>query len=228
MLKNIFFACFVVCYSASVSWGSIVLTFNLTGQPGDQASTAASFTNANATSVNLSRGSGVTSSAAGDSISSSGWTTGSSVDLNDYYGFSIKANSGYTATINNLSFAERRSGTGIRNFEVRSSTDNFATFTSQSSFFVPGDTTDTRQHSITLTGLSNISSQISFRIYGYGSEAGAGTWRLANNSSTGGVTLDGSFTAVPEPTSLIAAMGMGLCGTWYARRRKKLAKSVTA
>jgi len=26
-------------------------------------------------------------------------------------------------------------------------------------------------------------------------------------------------SAVPEPTSWFAAMGMGLCGTWYARRR---------
>jgi hypothetical protein len=45
------------------------------------------------------------------------------------------------------------------------------------------------------------------------------TASIGNAAIAGAPAFNFTFTAVPEPTSMAMAFGLGLCGTWYARRR---------
>ena len=60
----------------------------------------------------------------GFAYSGEAWPTGA-LNTDDYIEFCITNNHGQTITVNNFSFDERRSGTGIRDIEVRSSLDGF-------------------------------------------------------------------------------------------------------
>ena len=75
----------------------------------------------------ITRGGGLTAGSFTAALSSSAWTTSTSFDAGDYYEFTITPGAGNILNIDTLSFAEGRSSTGIRNFELRSSLDSYAT-----------------------------------------------------------------------------------------------------
>ena len=207
-----------VCFATGAS--AQLVTYNLTGAAGDQASQPTASVASNTTASVLSRGSGVTASAAGDSISSTGWSTGV-LDLNDYYSFTITPNAGFTLDLGTLSFAERRSGTGIRDFSIRTSLDGFVAniFTAA----VP-DNTSTRDQAFAFgSTFDEIASALTIRIYGFNSESAAGTWRLANNTTTSNVQLSGAVTAVPEPHEYALGIAGLVVLVAFARRRRMTA-----
>lgn len=215
--------CLLQLVFLSGSQAAIILRYDFTGALGNQASQSPSFVDPNGSATSIVRGAGLTASAGVNSINSFGFTSGA-VDLTDFYGFSIATDAGQQLTVSNLSFRERRSATGIRNFEIRSSTDGFATFNSQFVGTVPDDVLF-RDQSIALLGLVNLQGTVDFRIYGYAAEASTGTWRLVNHTVTGGLTLDGVFSpaiAVPEPSSF-ALLGL-ICGVGACRARRRRTK----
>ncbi|MDX1364946.1 MAG: GEVED domain-containing protein, partial [Arenibacter latericius] len=128
---------------------------------------------------------------------SNGWSTGS-INLNDYYQISISPNTGYDLNIEEILFGERRSGTGIRNYQVRWSTDNFSTFSTIATMEVPDNTSE---RSGDITGLSidvNDGETILIRFYGYNAEAGGGTWRINDDT----LALIGTITSsCPSPAN---------------------------
>ena len=63
----------------------------------------------------------------GASFRGTAWTTNSSIDTNDYIGFSVAANPGFVLSISNLSFGVNRSATGPRRFVWYASTNGFTT-----------------------------------------------------------------------------------------------------
>ncbi len=184
----------IITLSALPIVAADIAKWNFTGQAGDQVSTASSFSATGTTASAVSRGTGLTASAAAGSISSSGFTTTTSIDANDYYEFSIALNPGTTLDIDTISFAERRSGTGIRNFTLRSSLDGYAADV-VTPIAVPDDTA-TRNQTLTLGSTFDAvtASNITFRIYGYAAEAAGGTWRLANESTKLAMTVEGTVT----------------------------------
>ncbi len=195
---------------------AVLVSYDFTGATGDQVSQATSSVASNMTGSVLTRGSGLTASAATGSISSTGWTTAASIDLNDYYSFTITPDVGFTLNLDTLTFAERRSGTGIRNFVIRTSLDSFTADIFSAS--VPDDTA-TRDQSFTFnSSFDVISSALTIRVYGYSSESAAGTWRLANSTATSNMQLTG--TVVPEPQTW-ALVGIGSAFMiWNLRRRR--------
>lgn len=222
MFRNFLLAFSFFLMSVGDSAAAMVV-FNFSGETGGQASTAGT-TTPNATSTSVSRGTGLTISTTANSINSSAFTSNLSVDLTDFYGFTFTPDPGFKATATTLTFAERRSSTGIREFEVRSSFDGFNTFTSQSVIAVPDDDL-VRNQVISLTGLTNFTSTLGIRIYGYASEAQTGTWRLSNGTD-GGLVLNGQVTAVPEPTSIVFGGILSAAG-WVALRRRRKVKRAT-
>jgi hypothetical protein len=110
-----------------------------------------------------------------DSYSGNGWSTGAK-DLNDYLEFCITNNSGASTTVEHFLFSERRSGTGIRDFDVDYNIDG-GVFTNVNTTNVP-DNTSWRSHDITTSIVLADGSTLCFRIYGYNAEAGTGTWRF--------------------------------------------------
>jgi hypothetical protein len=197
--------------------GGILLRYDFSAAPGDQTSQAASFVDGNATASLLTRGPGLTASSGSGSMNARGFTTNSAIDLDDYYSFSISPLAGHLLNITNLGFAERRSGSGIRTFEIRSSLDSFGT--ANGGIMSVPDNTGSRDQLISLSNLQNLTGPVEFRIYAYQAESSAGTWRLKNHSSTGGLTVDGSFSSVPEPSSAAIIGGMALLLAAVRRRR---------
>jgi PKD repeat protein len=101
------------------------------------------------------------------------------IDTNCYFDISIAPAGQYRLHITDLNFSERRSSTGIREYVVRSSLDNFSTYTGLADVTVP-DNPDTRVGSLTgLTLTVEPGQTLHFRWYGFLTEASAGTWRIA-------------------------------------------------
>jgi trimeric autotransporter adhesin len=108
---------------------------------------------------------------------SNGWST-TGLDTNDYFEISLTPNAGYTVNLSAINFSERRSGTGIRDYQVRWSIDNFMTFTNIATVNVPDDANERVGN---ISGLNiNVEENVTIKIrfYGYNAESGGGTWRI--------------------------------------------------
>ncbi len=168
------------------------------------------------TAVGVSANSG-----AGGRFSFSSWGTGAtdavdtystmtgSIDLNKYYQAVVTPSAGYGVTISSITFDVRRSGTGIRNFSVRSSADNYAfnlpvgiAFTQTVVTSIPGNilfwsldgastSVDQRWGSVLPMGtaFTNFLNPITFRIYAWNAESGIGTFSIDSLRFFGTATL---------------------------------------
>lgn len=198
-----------------------LMMFSFNSSSGNEATFAVDSQPANGTVSAMSRGSGLSTSAGSGAFSARSWSTSSAIDLTDYYRFSITPNDGYQLDLTSLELDERRSGTGIRRWSVRSNLDNFASNLSPSPFSVPDNTNTRTEQRIPLSGanFSRLRTEVEFRIYGYQAERSTGTWRIDN------VKLAGQITLVPEPNSGwigagMALLSLGFC--WHHRRRQRL------
>ncbi|AFM04359.1 hypothetical protein Fleli_1974 [Bernardetia litoralis DSM 6794] len=187
---------FILLFYSAFALGQDLVTYDFAGENGNQIFTSTSSVATNMTASSFTRGSGVAAAGAGNSISSTGWSTGA-INLNDYYSFTVTPDAGYSLDLDNLNFGERRSGSGIRNFEIRTSLDGYSASYFSTTF---GDNTSTRHHNFTFTpAFSNITTAITIRIYGYNAESSGGTWRIVNNSTTNNFSLTGTVNSTTPP-----------------------------
>lgn len=181
--------------AANLAGAQQIGIYTFPGSAGNEATFPVDAQPANATFSDMSRGAGVANSAtAAGAFNASGWTTGA-IDLTDYYEFTITPGATFSLSLTNLGFAERRSGTSIRDWSVRTSLDFFSTDVATGN--VPDDT-NFRSHNVGLSAsFANVSTSITFRIYGYTAESETGTWRIDDVALYG--TLNGSG---PPPTNV--------------------------
>ncbi|MCF8464753.1 MAG: lamin tail domain-containing protein [Flavobacteriales bacterium] len=178
--------------SDNSAYAQIVL-YSFTGSAGDEVTLPPDAQPTNATASDISRGSGVSGSTSGGTFSSSGWSTGALLTV-DYYEITLTPSSGFALNLTSLVFDERRSGTGIRDWEVRSSLDSYGA--SLGGGNVP-DNTSTRTQTVTLgASFTGLASAVTFRIYGYNAEAAGGTWRVDNVNINGTITATSSTPTV--------------------------------
>jgi len=131
------------------------------------------------------------------------------INLNEYYEVTLTPTSGYSISLTTIGFDVRRSGTGIRNYSVRSSADSYAanlpasvgTSTNLSVvgsdiFFWNFDATATSSNQlgslVTLTGLTpftNFSSPITFRFYAWNAEGTGGNFSIDNVTINGDASI---------------------------------------
>lgn len=122
-----------------------------------------------------------------------------------YYQVKLRVVSGHTLDLISLSFSVRRSGTGVRNYAVRSSLDNFnnnlaaTTGTNSKLSVIPGEVfywnydsistaSDQRGSRINFNNqFVGITDSVTFRFYGWNSESTGGTFSIDNVSITGSV-----------------------------------------
>lgn len=174
-------------FGTGVSAWAQLATWPLTSN-GTPSSVAANLTAGNATATGLGN---VTFSSY---ISGDNWSTGG-LSTGKYFEITVAPTTGYNLSLTQINFQERRSGTGIRDYQVRVSTDNFSTFTTLATVNVPDDT-NTRSGNLTGLSVNAASGQtLRIRFYGYNSEASGGTWRLSSLNVVGTVTSSG-----PTPT----------------------------
>ena len=172
--------------------------------------------------------SGTTWSASNNNYRATNWATGAttgsdtftgSVDLTKYIGFTLAADAGYSFDITSITFGIGRSGTGPRQWQWRSSVDNYAAALTNYTTLAAGLTntsgvlTNPDSNSswtgnvLTLSDASfKALTTVTFRLYGYNSEATGGT---------GG--LQTSLTFAPAPGALAL---LGVAGLVGSRRRR--------
>lgn len=174
--------------SASCAFENLV-TFSFTGAAGNEASFAADSTAPGLSATpTMVRGPGVTNTnTAANAFTAESWSLAATpgLDVNDYYSFTVTPAAPAIMNLFALELDERRSGTGIRNWSIRSSIDGFAA--DLASFAVPDDTA-TRVDQQVLLGpaFRNLTTAVEFRIYGFDAEAAGGTWRVDNVQLAGG------------------------------------------
>ncbi|MEP0980551.1 hypothetical protein NC980_08285, partial [Leptolyngbya sp. AS-A5] len=130
-----------------------------------------------------------------------------------YATFEIAPNTGRSMNFNTLSFDGRRSPTGSQLVQVRSSRDNYAAVLATFSLPV-SDVFYPLSLAFTGTDFQNLTTSVSFRIYGYNATAGAGTLRFDN------VVLDGTTqAATPVPFGFTPIWGIAANGVVFGLRK---------
>jgi len=150
-------------------------------------------------------------------ISSTQWTLNETIDLTDYYEFTITPKPGAVMTLTGFSFWEKRQGTGPSTIELRTSIDGYTS----SQIISTLAAANVKQQTVTLAPsetFAGLNASLTFRLYGYssGQNNGEGDWALVNDSGTAGFVFEG--TAIPEPTTL-GLLGLGTVGLLLRRRK---------
>lgn len=158
------------------SASGVLATFDFTGEPGDQSSTAVTSTAAGISAGSVSRSSSVTGTTGADSINSTGWATGSSADGSKYYTFTITPDAACTLDITKIAIDTKSSGTGPTKGAVATDDDSFGTKT--------GFTANTSTN-VTLS-VSGASGAVEIRVYGFSASSGSGTFRVQNTLTVSG------------------------------------------
>ncbi len=165
----------------------------------------------------------------------SGWTTAAELDAGKFYETTLTPAPGSQVNFETITFGVRRSGTGPRDFVVRSSLDNFAANlpagispdngelqASQNVFHFVNDNSATQPADVNGSTVSlgtefgPVAQPVTFRIYAYGAEQAGGTFGVDN------VAISGAISPVPEPEEY-AAMFAGSLGVfaWWRRRKNR-------
>lgn len=195
---------------------SVLANYDFSGLPGDQLSTPASWAAAGLTATAIRRGPGVEAWAGAGLMNSRAWTTGEIEREFDYFEWTIVPASGVTLNIDQIAFGERRSATGIRWFALRSSLNGFAS-DAVAPVEIPDDAEFRNQVLNLGSAFDAVSSPVTFRLYGYLSEAFSGRWGITNHEEAGAFRIsgtvsglaseptekDGSGAQAPEPTAAI-------------------------
>ena len=187
-----------------------LLTWNTNGNAGTET-TESSTSNTNVASSTLSLGAGVTAASNSNRFGGSNWfKTGNTnpsllseaITANSYIEFIVTPTTGYSITPTSFEFIWDFSGSGPSSVALRSSADNYATNLGT----VTGMTASTSLFkTLSIAGLSNITSATTFRLYGYAATATGGTGGFDCASSQNNVLLKGTvFCTTPSQSSVIS------------------------
>ena len=207
---------------AAPAAAATLIQYDFDGAAGNQAFTAATNVATGVTGVNFTRNNLGTPSGA-DSMNSNGWT-----NADAYLSFGFSADAGYTATVDQLLFTTRSSGTGPDLINLLLSVDGGA-FTTLATLNQPG--TSDLNSTINFLPVTGTNFQFRFAAASQtsangGTIAGGGTFRVGNYQGSTPVSLNGSVSplaaAVPEPASWAMMIGGFSLVGGAMRRRKSL------
>jgi len=136
--------------------------------------------NPNITASGIGRGTGITGSSTNNRYNASQWTTNATIDLNDYFEFTLTPNPGIGIGFTSFVYTGQASANGPANVAFRSSLDGYTTDIGTAT--VNGTTID-----LSSAAYQNITAAISFRFYGWAALTSAGTFSI-NDFTFNGVT----------------------------------------
>lgn len=235
MWKNLVFGLMIAGFSLGQSISckaDILLSWNTAGNLGTETSEPSVTNDANLAAANLTLGAGVVASTNGNRFGGSNWfdtgntaagsTIAEAVAGNNFIQFVVTP-SGATFSATSLDFIWDRSGTGPSSVALRSSIDGFATDLGTVTGMISGGNATTTLRSIAISGVNDISTSTTFRLYGFGTTAvgGTGGFDTATGATTPNVVFNGTITAVPEPTSIVLLSLAGSSGLVVNYRRRK-------
>ena len=189
----------VAFFYSFVSNGQSIFSNTITGTTPNTSNpyTIGQVANANITVSGIGRGSGISGNNANNRYNAVGWST-STLDLNDYFEFTLTPNSGYAINLVSFVYTSQISS-GTANHVFRSSLDGFT-----SNIGTP--TTTGTTISLAAANYQAINSSITFRFYSYGLSAGTTTFSINDFIFNGTIS---STIAVPviNPSSEIGTVG---------------------
>jgi len=190
-----------------------LLQWNTYGNTGTETTEPSVYNDANISSTNLTQGT-ITAAANGNRFGGSGWfntgntpagnTLTEAIAGNDYIQFIVTPNSGYCFTATSFVFSWQSSATGPKNVALRSSIDGYG-----ANLGTTAVTDAITSYTITISGISSVSTATTFRLYGYGATATAGTGGFDIASSVVNVQLNGTTSATGPVLTVSALAGFG-------------------
>jgi hypothetical protein len=219
MKTTVVLAALVAVAGSAAASNEVITSWINFGQGGNQASSAVGTQAANVVGNVLTRGSGLTASAASNSLSASNWQFS---DANDYFTFGFTVDAGYSVDLGSLWLGSRSSNTGPGLMGLFYSGDGFA---SSLHTFDQSPGSNFVNSIIDLSGLTGLTGTVEFRIAMLADVAANGGTVSSSGTFRVGDHFDGSnFTemrfvgkVVPAPASL-ALLGLG--GLVAGRRRR--------
>jgi Secretion system C-terminal sorting domain len=189
-MKN--FLTFSFCIFFSLSVFSQAAVYSFAGQPGNQASTAATSFLPGWTASAITRGAGIAGSAAANSMASNGFVIGATAIVADeYYEFTITTpTTGGPHNIAGVTFDFRASSTGPQSYSVRTSV-NGATETQVASGSAIPNTIPGLVVTIPAELAIANSTTYRVRVYPFGASASGGTFRFQSTLTVLPTTLTG-------------------------------------
>lgn len=214
-LKALLSAAAILAAAASASATPIV-TYDFNDLDSDP-----DFVAANMTASDFTAGTGLTNvTFAGGNAAARGWTQGGDSDAaisnNDYWAFTVTADSGFQFDLSNITLDEFREDFGPMMFQLWS--DGSLVGSAMSTSYP-----STTSHDVALSGTDLTNLEI--RIYAWDSSGGNNPskvplqdWFVDNVILNGTVEAAASTAVVPEPVSILL-LGTGLAGLVVRRRR---------
>jgi hypothetical protein len=142
----------------------------------------------NITVSGISRGPTINPNAGGNRYNATAWPVSPlGIDLGDYFSLTLTPNAGYEIDFTNWTFKAQVSATGPVSFAVRSSLDGFTSDIYNP--VIPNTALETGPYvaSLVAPGFQNITTPITFRIYGWGGTGAAGTFSINEFTFNGSV-----------------------------------------
>lgn len=192
-LYSILFTSFLFFSAQTLS--AQVLTFSFAGSAGDEATWPSSSQGAGVQPSTISRGAGVSPALTDDRFNSIGWTTSSSIDLNDYIEFTVTPVSGYSITMSSIALQSQRSTKAPRSFVIRTSMDGYAA--DATNVVTRNDVNTFLTSTFTFTAPITTSSPVTIRIYAYNAINSSSSWGPGQSADGNDLVVSGSFALLP-------------------------------
>lgn len=196
MRKIYFFLALLLSFSAAQSQ---LLRWNTFGNTGLETTEPSVFNHPNVSSSTLTQGAGIVAAANTNRFGGSNWfdignsnpsTLAQAIAGNNYIQFVVTPVPGTTFTPTSLDFSWGASGTGPTALAMRSSADGFTSDIG----VVTGIANGLFSYTMSISGISNVSSATTFRLYGYRANAPTGTGGFDNTTNVVDVQLNGYTT----------------------------------
>ncbi|MBP6397418.1 MAG: putative Ig domain-containing protein [Saprospiraceae bacterium] len=169
--------------SSLMAVGQSIYTNPITGTNPNTANpyTTGQTVNANITVSGIGRGTGINGTNANNRYNANAWSSGT-LDANDYFYFTITPNSSYEIDFVSFVYTGQSSMNGPTSFALRSSLDGYSA--NIGSPIANGATI-----SLSASQFQNISSTITFRLYGFGAVDAGGTFSVNDFTFNGNVCI---------------------------------------
>ena len=225
--SSLFSLVILVCLGPNALFAADIVSYDVFGQPGNQATQPATAFEPNTTPSDMVRGGGLLATNAVNSFNSNGWATNAVstptvVNTAGYVEIGFDVDAGFAVVPDQLILGSRSSGSGPAQIGVFTSLDGFSSAihtidqtagwpTSGSSGFV--------NSTIDISSLGNLTGSFRVRFMNVGGDSTAditragdmdleSTWRVANHLQPGvGFTATRiTGQVIPEPASIVLAM----------------------